>query len=156
MRRGKLEMTSDIPSGGDSARMDPVGHADIAAKALSYSFDPGVGCLVTADMPSAKSKVSGAIQRHVSQLMHVWSTKKFPSTFCGLRFFASCPTAMHSRSCDERLLEATAACICPLGDCRHPPRRKHSAICIQVTAMQAAVRRQRPHGDTCISARGFD
>ena len=119
MRLGKLATTCAMPSGGDSARMDPVGHATctgvfdvirkeacsfyvtsfgvrlcweleepkgstIAASARSYAAEPGEGCVATADMPPAKSNVSGAIQRHVSQLMQLLSTNKFPSTWCGL------------------------------------------------------------------------
>ena len=84
MRLGKLATTCAIPSGGHSARMDPVGHDTIAASARSYSAEPGEGCVATADMPPAKSNVPGAIQRHVSQLMQLLSTNKFPSTWCGL------------------------------------------------------------------------
>jgi hypothetical protein len=40
-----------------------------------------VGCWCTADCSPTLLKVSGAMRRHVSQSMQVWSTKKEPSTF---------------------------------------------------------------------------
>ena len=41
------------------------------------------GCRTTADMSPTLAKVAGAIQRQVSQSMHVWSTKKGPGLFSG-------------------------------------------------------------------------
>jgi hypothetical protein len=46
------------------------------------------GCSRTRDAPSRKSKVAGAIQRHVAQSMQVSSTKKSPGTFVESRRFA--------------------------------------------------------------------
>ena len=60
------------------------GGSTMADSARSYSAEPGEGCVATADMPPAKSNVSGAIQRHVSQLMQLLSTNRFPSTWCGV------------------------------------------------------------------------
>ena len=66
-------------------RMLPVGHATMAARAAKRAADEDNGCWWTYDFPEAHPKVSGAIQRQVSQLMQDSSTNSGPGTFAGLR-----------------------------------------------------------------------
>lgn len=67
-----------------------VGQLRRACKAAWRSGEPLSGCTDVADAPLIAVKVSGAIQRQVSQSMHVWSTYIGPETFSGRLWRLGC------------------------------------------------------------------